>query len=140
MPAGSCSSPQGGSAHAAGRGYGTGAGVTWEQLPEQESLFGLGFLKAGGDGGCGREMGRRTDGGMKARPRKQQPAILKVSLLVLGAAQLSDRAIRKLNEGIRKKQSWVLAEKGTSAVCLLPGLCWELPSSTCLPLELTSLR
>lgn len=56
--------------------------------------------------------------------------------LELDAAQLSDWATRKLNEGIRKKKSLILAEKDTY---LLPDLCWELPSPTCFLLELTSL-
>lgn len=40
---------------------------------------------------------------MKARLEKQQPGVPKASLLVHGAAQLSDRAIRKLNEGTGEK-------------------------------------
>lgn len=62
---------------------------------------------------AGRWAGGQQCGEMKAQPGEQPPGVPKASLLVLGAAQLSDRAVRKLNEGIRKIESWMLAEKGT---------------------------
>lgn len=50
-------------------GYSHGAGAAWEQRPEQESLLGFGHLKAGGDGGRGREMGRRAAEAADGCPR-----------------------------------------------------------------------